>query len=164
MRALAPARIRPARPEEAPKILAMLAALASFEGAAHPPRLSQNSLARDVFASNPKLQILITEDEMHTFLGILSYFENYSTWEGEAGIHITDLWVEPEARGQGVGEALLRHVISLHERKRIDLFVLRNNTARMFYERLGFTEQKEWCLYRRNADPIDQQLLMREEI
>jgi ribosomal protein S18 acetylase RimI-like enzyme len=147
-----PVFIRPARPEDGPRILAMLENLASFEGAAYPPRLNLVAMATDVFTLTPKLTILVAEGEAHDLLGFVSYFENYSSWEGTAGVHIGDLWVEPDARSRGIGAALLRHVVSLHRSKRVDVFVIRDNDARNFYEHLGFLEQKEWCLYRKNPE------------
>jgi len=155
-----PVSVRVAQPEDGSAILAMLATLASFEGAAHAPRLDAAALIRDVFSptpgSTPKLNILIAEqaakNERRQIAGFISYFENYSSWEGKPGIHIGDLWVSPAIRGQGVGSALLRHVLSQNEGKRIDVFVVRSNEARIFYERLGFKEQTEWCLYRIEAD------------
>jgi ribosomal protein S18 acetylase RimI-like enzyme len=147
--------IRAARPEDGSTILTMLQDLASFEGAAHNPRLDTATLARDVFGRTPQLNILIAEHEAgnHSkqIAGLISYFPNYSSWEGRVGIHIGDLWVSPERRGQGVGSALLRRVRSQNEGKRIDVFVARNNKGRIFYERLGFKEQTEWCLYRIEA-------------
>ena len=134
----------------------MPATLAPFEGAAHAPRLDAAALTRDVFGSTPKLNILIAEQAAGNDLGrivdFVSYFRNYSSWEGKTGIHIGDLWVSPAIRGQGIGSALLRHVLCQNEGKRIDVFVVRNNEARIFYERLGFKEQTEWCLYRIEAD------------
>jgi ribosomal protein S18 acetylase RimI-like enzyme len=136
--------------------LAMLTALASFEGAAHAPRLDAAAFAGDVFASTPKLNILIAEqaagNDPRQIAGFVSYFRNYSSWAGRTGIHIGDLWVSPAIRGQGIGSALLGHVLCKNEGKRIDVFVVRNNEARIFYERLGFKEQREWCLYRIEAD------------
>jgi ribosomal protein S18 acetylase RimI-like enzyme len=155
-----PVSIRAAQPEDGPAILAMLAALALFEGAPHAPRMDAAALTRDVFGSTagsaPKLNILIAEqvagNDLRQIASFVSYFRNYSSWEGKTGIHIGDLWVSPAIRGQGVGSALLRHVLAQNEGKRIDVFVIRNNEARIFYERLGFKEQTEWCLYRMEAD------------
>jgi ribosomal protein S18 acetylase RimI-like enzyme len=149
--------IRPARPEDGPAILAMLAELASFEGAAHRPRLDAAALARDVFGPNPGLTIFVaenaSEDRLKPLVGFISYYENYSSWEGRAGIHIGDLWVSAADRGRGVGSALLRHVVSRFEGRRIDVFVIRNNAdARFVYERLGFKEQEQWCVYRIEGD------------
>jgi ribosomal protein S18 acetylase RimI-like enzyme len=148
--------IRAARSKVGPEILAMLADLASFEGAAHAPRLDPAALARDVFGPNPTLNILIAEQASGKFRqidGFVSYFRNYSNWEGKPGIHLSDLWVPPAVRGhRGIGSALLRHVHSQNEGKRIDVFVVRDNEARLFYERLGFKEQTEWCLYRGRSE------------
>jgi ribosomal protein S18 acetylase RimI-like enzyme len=134
----------------------MLTALASFEGAAHAPRLDAAALAGDVFGSSPTLNILIAEqaagNDQTQIVGFVSYFKNYSSWEGKSGIHIGDLWVSPAIRGQGIGSALLRYILSQNEGKRVDVFVVRSNEARIFYERLGFKEQTEWCLYRIAAD------------
>jgi GNAT superfamily N-acetyltransferase len=70
-------------------------------------------LARDVFGPTPQLNILVAEQEAgnhsNQIAGFISYFENYSSWEGKPGIHIGDLWVSQERRGLGVGLALLRH-------------------------------------------------------
>ena len=116
-----PVSIRVAQPEDGPTILAMLRDLASFEGAAHPPRLDTAALARDVFGPIPKLNILIAEqaagNDRRQIVGFVSHFRNYSSWEGKPGIHIGDLWVSPEQRGQGVGSALLRHILSRNEGK-----------------------------------------------
>jgi ribosomal protein S18 acetylase RimI-like enzyme len=149
--------IRPARPEDGPAILAMLAELASFEGAAHRPRLDAAALARDVFGPNPRLAIFVAErageDELRPLVGFISYYENYSSWEGRTGIHIGDLWVSAEDRGKGVGSVLLRRVVSQFEGRRIDVFVIRSNAdARLIYERHGFKEQEQWCVYRIDGD------------
>jgi len=70
--------IRAARPEDGPAILAMLADLASFEGAAHAPRLDAAALARDVFGPTPMLNILIAEqaslNQFRQIDGFISYF------------------------------------------------------------------------------------------
>jgi ribosomal protein S18 acetylase RimI-like enzyme len=154
---LEPRSIRPARLEDSSAILAMLGDLASFEGAEHRPRLDTAALARDVFSLDPKLTIFVAEkvdaDQSRALVGFISCFENYSSWQGQAGIHISDLWVSAADRGRGVGAALLRHVLSRYEGKRIDVFVVRGNDgARSVYERLGFKEQKQWCLFRIEGD------------
>ena len=141
--------VRKAQKEDGPAILSMLAELAAWEGASHAPRLSLSTLNTDVFRDDPKLHILVAEDQSGQLTGFISYYENYSSWEGAAGIHIGDLWVSPTCRGHSIGSALLNHVMSLHERQRIDVFVVRNNDARYFYEHLGFKEQTQWMLYRK---------------
>jgi ribosomal protein S18 acetylase RimI-like enzyme len=141
-----------ARPEDGASILSMLHELAAWEGAPHPPRLCQSTLERDVFAAGPKLHILVAKNPSGDNVGFLSYHENYSSWEGASGIHIGDLWVSPAWRNQGAGAALLRQVIDANQHRRIDVFVIEDNDARFFYERLGFKEQTQWKLYRVEPD------------
>src|SRR3546814_10503169 len=45
-----------------------------------------------------------------TSLGFALFFHNFSTWTGRRGLYLEDLYVTPEARGVGVGAALLRHL------------------------------------------------------
>jgi len=148
--------IRDARPSDGPAIMAMLAELAAFEGANHAPRLNGVTLARDVFGPAPRLNIAVAEIANHPraqLAGFISWFENYSSWEGRVGVHIGDLWVCPEFLGQGVAAELLRQVLSRNRGRRIDVFVIRDNAgARGFYEHLGFREKREWCLYRIEAE------------
>lgn len=149
--------IRAATPQDRPAILAMLADLASFEGADHHPRLDATSLERDVFSPAPRFHIVLAEQsDEGGFMqpaGFISWFENYSSWEGRTGIHIGDLWVCAVVRRHGVASALLRHVLTRQKGKRIDVFVVRDNAeARAFYQHLGFKEKIEWCLYRIEAN------------
>ena len=143
------ALIREARQEDGATVLSMLAELAAWEGAPHAPLLSLSNLDRDVFGENPKLHILVAENQSRQLVGFISYYENYSSWEGAIGVHIGDLWVSPACRGQSIGSALLNHITSSHEGCRVDVFVIRNNEARFFYEHLGFKEQTQWMLYRK---------------
>jgi len=137
-----------ARREDGASILSMLHELAASEGAPHPPRLSPLALERDVFAADTKLHILVAKNAFGENVGFVSYHVNYSSWEGAAGIHIGDLWVSPVWRNQGIGGALLEHVIDANRHRRIDVFVVTDNDAHFFYERLGFKEQTQWKLYR----------------
>ena len=147
-----PGTFRAARREDGASILSMLHKLATWEGATHPPRLDQSTLERDAFAADPKLRILVARNSSDENVGFLSYYSNYSSWKGSPGVHIGDLWVSPAYRGQGVGAALLKQVIDANENSRIDVFVIKDNDARFFYERLGFREQTQWKLYRRERD------------
>jgi ribosomal protein S18 acetylase RimI-like enzyme len=149
--------IRDAEPEDEPAILTMLADLAEFEGADHRPRLDSAALARDVFGPTPRLRIAVAAESarkpLSALAGFITWFENYSSWEGREGIHVGDLWVCETSRGQGVATALLRHMLSGQDGRRVDVFVVRSNTsAQSFYRQVEFKEQKEWCLFRIDAD------------
>ncbi len=141
--------IRKAVPADTSTILRILADLAAWEGASQVPMMDETCFETDVFSDKPKTRILVATTESGLPVGFLSYYDNYSSWQGSAGVHIGDLWVDPDARSQSVGSSLLNRLVSDHAEGRIDVFVIRSNSARQFYERLGFIEQTEWLLYRR---------------
>ena len=77
-------------------------------------------------------------------------------------IHINNVAVRPECRGQGVGQALLRFVLTLGGRlgaRRATLEVRRSNAAALkLYERLGFRVAGS----RRNyySNPVEDALIL----
>ena len=134
----------------------MLADLASFEGAGHNPRLDTAALARDVFGPTAMLNILIAEqmaaNQCRRIVGRISYFPNYFELEEQnRNSHWRSVGVSVSS-WPGCRSTLLRHVVSENERIRIDVFVVGNSEARLFYERFGFSEQTKWRLYRIEAD------------
>ena len=151
----APFVLRPATPSDAGSLIDMFQQLASFEGASHPPHLDHGILERDVFTPTPRLHVLIAEtlspDTTPHLIGFVSWFKNYSSWEGREGLHICDLWVSESTRRKGVASALLSEVSKVCD-GRLDVFVKRENRkAQTFYESMGFRERDEWCLYRRTS-------------
>lgn len=140
--------VRRARPEDGAALLSMLGRLAEHERATEPPRLNENDLARDVFGLQPRLHIAVAVNADDVPIGFISAFENYSSWEGKTGLHISDLWVEAQARGNGAGAALIDQMRAWFPNRRIDAYVVRTNEARGFYERYGFAHESGWCLYR----------------
>ena len=153
MTSFASHRVRPAAPEDTETLLRMFQELAKFEGASVPPRMNAFILQRDVFSLIPSLRILVAElpstNGSSRLIGLISWFTNYSSWEGRQGLHICDLWVEEEHRGKGVATTLMREVSSICD-GRIDVFVIRSNhQAQRFYRSMGYEEEKQWCLFRR---------------
>jgi ribosomal protein S18 acetylase RimI-like enzyme len=140
--------VRRARPEDGAALLSMLGKLAEHEGAAEPPCFGEAELARDVFGLQPRLHIGVAVDADDVPIGLISAFENYSSWEGKAGLQICDLWVEMRARERGIGLALVEQMRAWFPNRRIDAYVVRTNAARGFYERYGFVHESGWCLYR----------------
>jgi GNAT superfamily N-acetyltransferase len=125
-------------------------ALATYEDEPDAVTVTEETLARDGFGSDPKFGAVIAERDGRP-VGFALYTFNYSTWTGARGIFIEDIWVEPEARRGGVARALmaaLARECAANGFKRIDLHVLDWNRARGFYERLGFVRMRAWLPYR----------------
>jgi ribosomal protein S18 acetylase RimI-like enzyme len=77
-------------------------------------------------------------------VGVAVCFTSYSTFSARPVLNLHDLAVVPEARGQGVGRALLSAVESAALARRcgkVTLEVRENNArAREIYERTGFAD------------------------
>ena len=93
-------------------------------------------------------------------MGFAVFFYTYSTFVGLPGLYLEDLYVKPEARGKGVGRALLRYLARLAKEKgcyRIEWAVLHwNEPAIGFYKSLGAVPMDEWAVYRLTGDELDQ--------
>ncbi len=67
---------------------------------------------------------------------------HYSTWNDHWYGHIEDVIVDPECRRRGVGEALVRHIVTAAGElglSRLELNALNDNAgARKMYEKIGF--------------------------
>jgi GNAT superfamily N-acetyltransferase len=144
-------RLRPARPEDADEIVAMVRELAEFE---KEPLSSVEATAadfrRDCFGPSPRAEVLILE-ESGAVLGFALFFHNYSTWLGRAGLYVEDFYLRPAARGRGLGRMVLGGIAQIAQRRgcrRLELQVLDWNPARGFYERIGMEHRDDWCSYR----------------
>lgn len=149
-------RIRDATVDDAGTILAMVKGLALFEKAPDAVRATEEDFRREGFGPRPSFRCAIAELDGRA-AGFALWFYNFSTWEGRRGIYLEDLFVEPWARGHALGERLVRHVAAIAVREgcgRLDLWVLRWNPARGFYERLGLRHMEEWLPYRIDGEAL----------
>ena len=143
--------ITPATIEDIPTILALIRELAEYEKLLDTMRATEESLRRDLFGPRPFAEVLMGRLN-GTAVGYALFFHSYSTFLAQPGIYLEDVYVRRDARGAGVGKALLRAVARIaHERKcgRLELSVLDWNQPSIdFYLRLGATALSEWTMYR----------------
>lgn len=153
--------IRWADPKDAAHIVRLIRALATYENEpASSVKVTEADILRDGFGepeiSNRRFECLIAERSGRP-VGLCLFFHNYSTWEGRAGIYVEDLFVEEQARGFGLGQALMAALARIAQARncgRIDLSVLEWNPTRAFYHRIDMTHMAEWRPYRMNQAAI----------
>jgi GNAT superfamily N-acetyltransferase len=149
--------IRPATPADLPLIAQFIHDLADYEKLAHEVRFDEAKLGEKLFGPRPYAEVVIGEID-GTAQGFALFFHNFSTFEGRPGIYLEDLFVHPEARGSGLGKALLAHLASLvieRDCARLEWSVLDWNAPAIgFYQSLGAKLMDEWTVMRVDGEAL----------
>lgn len=131
--------------------------LAEYEKLAHEVRFDEAVMAQKLFGPRTFAEVLIGEID-GTPQGFALFFHNFSTFEGRPGIYLEDLFVRPDARGSGLGKALLGKLAALAVERdcaRLEWSVLDWNTPAIdFYKALGARPMDEWTVYRVDGDAL----------
>lgn len=151
--------IRPASAADLPLIAQLIRDLAEYERLAHEVRFDHEVLRAKLFGPRPYAEVVIGELDGKP-QGFALFFHNFSTFEGRPGIYLEDLFVRPEARGSGLGKALLSHLAALAVERdcaRLEWSVLDwNEPAIGFYKKLGARLMDEWTVMRVDGDALTQ--------
>jgi GNAT superfamily N-acetyltransferase len=139
--------IRPATPADAALMLTFIRGLAEYEREPNAVIATEEGLIRDGFGPQPKYRCLIAEWSGRP-VGFAFFHYNYSTWRGQPGLYLEDLFVLPEMRGKGIGKTLLQKLAQIAVEENcygLRWMVLEWNTpAIRFYETLGAELLDEW--------------------
>jgi GNAT superfamily N-acetyltransferase len=143
--------IRPAIRDDLDLVIEFVRALADYERLADAVVLDPVLFGCHLFGEKPMAEVLIGEVD-GVPRGFALFFHNFSTFEGKPGIYLEDLFVDPEARGAGLGKALLARLAQLAMERgcaRLEWSVLDwNEPAIKFYESLGASAMDEWTTNR----------------
>jgi ribosomal protein S18 acetylase RimI-like enzyme len=134
--------IRPMQKSDAPAVAAMVRGLAEHIGTDFVPRLT----AEKLLAAGDLIDVVVADRE-GTVIGACLGLLTFSTWRGEKGLYVVDLFALPEARGGNVGLKLLQESARRAAKRGacfIKLEVDETNTgAERFYSRLGFSKKTQ---------------------
>lgn len=149
--------IRAATPADISLIGQFIRDLAAYEKLAHAVRFDEAVMAQKLFGPRPYAEVLIGEIDGEA-QGFALFFHNFSTFEGRPGIYLEDLFVRPDARGSGLGKALLGKLAALAVERdcaRLEWSVLDWNTPAIdFYKALGANPMDEWTIFRVDGDAL----------
>ena len=134
-------RIRNARREDAALVHRLLLDLASALGKTQDLKSSAADIERFGFGERPRFEAVLAFDGEEA-VGLCVYFYEFSTWRGQPGVYVQDLYVAPGARGRGLGRELIRAVrerAAEHGARYVKLTVYdRDPAALAFYHGIGF--------------------------
>jgi GNAT superfamily N-acetyltransferase len=149
--------IRNAVVDDLDLVIGFIRALAEYERLADSVVLDRTLLGCHLFGERPMAEVLIGEID-GVARGFALFFHNFSTFEGKPGIYLEDLFVEPEARGSGLGKALLARLAQLAMERgcaRLEWSVLDwNEPSIAFYKALGAVPKDEWTIFRVDGEAL----------
>jgi len=149
--------LRQAAPSDVPTILGFIKELAAYEKLEHQVVATEALLHEHLFGGRPVAEVVIAELNGRP-VGFALFFQNFSTFLGRPGVYLEDLYVQPDARGHGIGKALLVHLAQLAVARgagRFDWNVLDwNEPAIGFYKRLGADVLPDWRTCRVTGDAL----------
>jgi GNAT superfamily N-acetyltransferase len=144
-------RIRPAVVTDAETIVNLVRELAVYEKLEDSVRADADSIRRHLFGSQPRAEALMAEVEGRT-AGFALFFHTFSTFRGQPGLYLEDVFVRPEFRGKGIGSRFFRELGRIAAERgcgRMEWVVLNWNTPAIdFYESRGARPLREWTTYR----------------
>lgn len=133
------------------ELLPLMSAYCDFYEAA-PPDEELLALSRALIADPERegVQLLARDDATNAAVGFATIFWSWATTSAERIGVMNDLFVEPEARGRGVAEALIEAcLVECRERRAAKLTwqtAPDNERAQKVYERVG-ARREQWVDY-----------------
>jgi len=150
--------LREATETDVSLILSFIRELAEYEKLAHEVEATEDVLRESLFGDRKIAEVILGyyQNEPVSFA---LFFHNFSTFLGQPGIYLEDLYVKPEMRGKGLGRTMLAYLARLAlERKcgRLEWWVLDwNEPALNFYRSMGAIPMDEWTVQRLAGDDLE---------
>jgi GNAT superfamily N-acetyltransferase len=149
--------IRPARPEDAELLVSLVRELAVYENLQQHALATADAFRRHLFGPDRAAEAAVAE-VCGEPAGFALWFATFSTFRGQPGLYLEDIFVRPGFRGCGIGKALLATVARRAVERgcgRLEWSVLNwNDSAIGFYRSLGARPMDEWTVYRIDDEPL----------
>ena len=151
-------KIREATAADVPVLLTLIRELAAYEKLTRKVVVTESRLRKWFFGARPVAEAIL--GYLHgEAVAYAAFYPTFSTFSGQPGFYLEDLFVQPDYRGRGYGQAMLRHVARIAQKKgftTISWSVLHwNQPAIRFYRHLGAKPApKNWLVYTLDADAL----------
>lgn len=156
--------LRQAEPPDVRVIVELIHELAEYERLQDKVVATHAHLEEAIFGAESFVEVILAELE-GMVAGFALFFPNFSTFLGRPGLHLEDLFVREQFRGQGIGQSLLTAVARVAVERscgRLEWAVLDwNENAMRFYRRLNAQPLNEWVTCRLEGSHLEE--LARQE-
>ena len=148
---------RYAEEKDVPLVIDFVRELAEYEKLLDEVDTSEELYRRWLFEKQSAKVIFAMENGVE--VGFALFFHNFSTFLGRSGIYLEDLFVKPEKRGRGYGNALLKKLAELAVEEgcgSLEFVCLDWNKPSIdFYRALGAKSMDDWTIYRFEGDSLE---------
>jgi GNAT superfamily N-acetyltransferase len=152
-----PFSIRPASPADCATLIGLIRELAVYERLEAHVKVTPDDIERNLFGPRPYAEAMIAEVEGEA-VGYALFFHNFSSFRGQPGLYLEDVFVKPAFRGRGIGRALLTKLAQVGVDRgcdRIEWIALDwNKSAIEFYRSLGALSLNDWMIFRLADGPL----------
>jgi GNAT superfamily N-acetyltransferase len=149
--------VRRATANDVALVLGFVRELAEYERLSHLLTATEPALREALFGTHPGAEVLLAF-EAAAPVGFAVYFHNFSTFLGQRGLWLEDIYVKPAFRRKGYGRTLLLHVARIaHERGcgRFEWAALDWNVPAVeFYKSLGAVPLDDWTIFRVTGEAL----------
>jgi GNAT superfamily N-acetyltransferase len=151
--------IREAAPADVPDILRLVHELAAYEREPDAVETTESMLTAALFGPAPSASCHVAELD-GAVVGFALWYVTFSTWKGRPGLWLEDLFVQPGARGTGLGKALLKRLAAVCVERgyaRFEWWVLDWNVdAQGFYRSVGARPEEDWTVWRVDGAALEE--------
>ncbi|NNN02018.1 MAG: GNAT family N-acetyltransferase [Acidimicrobiaceae bacterium] len=135
----------------------MIRELATYEHATLEAKADDAALSAALFGEHPHVFCHVGELDGRIEAMAL-WFLSFSTWLGNSGLYLEDLYVREPVRGHGLGGALMRELARICVEQgysRFEWSVLDWNAPTIaFYRSIGAVSMDEWTRFRLSEDAL----------
>jgi GNAT superfamily N-acetyltransferase len=142
--------IRTASKNDAPLIVAFIKKLAKYEKLQDNLKVNKLKIEKTIFASK-QAEVLIADLNKKP-VGFALFYKTYSTFLGQANMHLEDIFVDEEMRKQGIGTEMFRVLSKIAIKRNYQRFewtcLTWNTPSLKFYKKLGAKTLNNWLIHR----------------
>lgn len=132
--------------ENVPQIIALLREFAEYENLSEFVEITEDRLKIALFGEGKTAEAIVAFDS-EILIGYAVFYPNFSTFRGQRGFYLEDIYITTSFRKKGVGEMMLKFIANLAKLRgfeRIDFLVLEWNVSAVeFYKKLGAVRDDE---------------------